>query len=69
LDNKKARLIAENFRIKCVEIVRIISIAKELNWIDALKPLFGKLIEQNRYFSHNLLNIISKKFKEHNLNT
>lgn len=64
LDDKKARTIAENFGVKCVGTIGVLSIAKELGLIDALRPLFETLISQKRYYSIHLLNAMLTKYNE-----
>ena len=68
LDDKKARLVAENFGVKCVGTIGILSIAKELGLIDSLKPLFETLIKMKRFYSINLLNTILRKYDEDKIN-
>ncbi len=69
LDDKKARSVAENFGVQCVGTIGILSIAKELRLIDSLKPLFEVLIENKRYFSIGLLNMVLRKYDEDNLSS
>lgn len=67
LDDKKARSVAENFGIKCVGTIGVLSIAKERGLINSLKPLFEILIENKRYYSIELLNSILNKYHESSL--
>lgn len=64
IDDKKARTIAENFGIRCIGTIGILSSAKEKGIINELKPLFKKFIENKRYYSLPLLNAILKKHSE-----
>ncbi len=58
LDDKKARTIAENFGIKCVGTIGLLSIAKDKGFIACLKPLFESFLRNNRFYSFELLNSI-----------
>ena len=58
IDDKKARNIAENFGINCVGTIGLLSIAKDKGFVDNLKPLFDQLIQNHRYYSIDLLNMI-----------
>lgn len=64
IDDKKARSIAENFRIRCIGTIGVLSIAKEKGLVDELKPLFEMFIKSNRFYSLALLNAILKKHGE-----
>lgn len=64
IDDKKARNIAENFDIKCVGTLGLLSMAREKELIDKLKPLFETLLNNDRYYSINLLNKILDKHNE-----
>lgn len=64
IDDKKARNIAENFGIKCIGTLGILSAAKNKGVIKELKPIFEKLIRNNRYYSLKLLNTLLEKHNE-----
>jgi len=64
IDDKKARDIAENFRIQCIGTMGILSIARGKGIIGELRPLFVVFMENKRYYSLNLLNAILKKYNE-----
>jgi len=64
IDDKKARKIAENFEIRCIGTIGILSIAKENGIVDELKPSFESFLKKKRYYSLNLLNTILKKYNE-----
>jgi len=64
IDDKKARKIAENFDIKCVGTLGLLLMAREKHLVDKLKPLFETLLNNDRYYSINLLNKILDKYKE-----
>lgn len=58
IDDKKAREIAENLGVNCVGTIGILSIAKDKGLVLELRPLFKAFIQNNRYYSINLLNSI-----------
>lgn len=64
IDDKKARAIAENFMIRCIGTVGLLSMAKEKGIIDELKPIFELLLKNKRYYSPALLNAILKMQNE-----
>lgn len=64
IDDKKARKIAENFDIKCVGTLGVLLTAKNKGMIDELKPLFKRLIKNERYYSIKLLNSLLEKCNE-----
>ncbi|MGB3587921.1 MAG: DUF3368 domain-containing protein [Tunicatimonas sp.] len=61
IDDLKARRIAENFNVKCIGTIGLLSIAKENGLITELKPLFETFLNHRRYYSLNLLNAILKQ--------
>src|SRR5699024_10029240 len=61
IDDKKARSIAENFDIKCIGTLGILSVAKSKGIITELRPVFEIFIENNRYYSIKLLNTLLEK--------
>jgi len=67
IDDKKARLIAENLGIQCVGTIGILSIAKEKGLLSELKPLFRMFLNNKRYYSIKILNEILTKHGEEGL--
>ena len=68
IDDKKARTIAENFGIKCIGTIGLLSAAKDKKIIIELKPLFENLLQNRRFFSINLLNTILEQHNEEKIN-
>lgn len=68
VDDKKARKIAENFNINCIGTLGLLVTAKNKGIIKTLKPLFKVLLENDRYYSLNLLNALLKKQNESIIN-
>ena len=64
IDDKKARNIAENFNVRCVGTLGVLSKAKEAGMIEHLRPIFMSLIKKDRYFSLRLLNTLLDKYHE-----
>lgn len=64
IDDKKARNIAESFDIKCIGTLGILSVAKSKGIIIELKPIFEKLLKNDRYYSIDLLNSLLEKHNE-----
>ena len=64
IDDKKARKIAENFKIKCIGTIGLLSIALDKGFIDELRPLFIKLLKNKRFYSLEILNHILDKYQE-----
>jgi len=64
IDDKKARSIAENFDIKCIGTLGVLSVAKTKGFINELRPLFELFLENDRYYSIKLLNAILEKHSE-----
>ena len=56
VDDKKARKVAENFKIKCIGTLGVLIAAKNEDLIPELKPLFVKLLQEKRYYNLALLN-------------
>lgn len=67
IDDKKARDIAETLNIKCIGTIGLIAAAKQRGLIEAMRPLFIKWIEENRFYSIKLLNKILEKYSEHKI--
>ena len=64
IDDKKARKIAENFDIKCIGTLGILSSAKSKGMIAELRPIFKIFLENERYYSIKLLNTLLEKHNE-----
>jgi len=64
IDDKKARKIAENFGIKCIGTIGILSLAKDKKIISELRPLFKVLLKNKRFYSIALLNSILENHEE-----
>lgn len=68
IDDKKARMIAENFGIQCIGTIGLLSISKDKGIIDELRPIFKAFIENKRFYSQNLLNLVLESKGEETLN-
>lgn len=64
IDDKKARKIAENFDIKCIGTLGILSVAKDKGLIKELRPIFKTFLKNDRYYSLKLLNILLERHNE-----
>lgn len=64
IDDKKARKIAENFDIKCIGTLGILSVAKDKGLINELRPIFKTFLKNDRYYSLKLLNILLERHNE-----
>ncbi len=69
IDDKKARNIAENFDIKCIGTIGLLSIAKDKKLIPELNPIFKQFLENKRFYSIELLNIILEQKGEEKITT
>jgi predicted nucleic acid-binding protein len=58
IDDKKARTIAENFGLNCIGTLGLLLSAKDKYFIESLKPLFEVFLQNQRYYSIDLLNAI-----------
>lgn len=67
IDDKKARTIAENFEVKCIGTIGILSIAKQKGLIPELRPLFHHFLKNKRYYSIKILNAILIQHNEEGL--
>jgi predicted nucleic acid-binding protein len=67
IDDKKARTIAENLGINCIGTLGLLSIAKDKQLFDKLKPIFEDLLKNNRFYSIWLLNAILTQKGEDNI--
>jgi predicted nucleic acid-binding protein len=56
IDDKKARVIAEEMSIACIGTIAVLIKAKQENLIKELRPLFVELLDKKRYYSVDLLN-------------
>ena len=64
IDDKKARKIAENFDIKCIGTLGILSVAKDKGLINDLRPIFKTFLQNDRYYSIELLNKLLERHNE-----
>lgn len=64
IDDRKARILAENFGVHCIGTIGILSAAKDKGLIDQLRPLFTLLLNNKRYYSVDLLNKLLLEKKE-----
>ena len=69
IDDKKARLLAENLGVQCVGTIGILSIAKERGLVSELRPLFHMFLNNKRYYSIRILDEILTKHGEERLET
>jgi predicted nucleic acid-binding protein len=67
IDDSEARVFAEKESINCMGALAVLIDAKNAGLIDALRPLFKMLLENNRYYSISLLNRILQENNERNL--
>jgi len=67
IDDKKARIFAENLGIQCIGTIGILSIAKQKDLVSELRPLFKMFLNNKRYYSIELLNEILTKYREESL--
>ncbi|MEI8271590.1 MAG: DUF3368 domain-containing protein [Paludibacter sp.] len=58
IDDKKARTIAQNYSINCIGTIGLLSIAKDKGLIESLRPIFLVFLNNQRYYSIELLNYI-----------
>jgi len=68
IDDKKARKIAENFGLNCIGTIGLLAVAKDKKIISELRPLFKIFLENKRFYSIKLLNIILANHKEKKIN-
>ena len=64
IDDKKARIIAEELGVVCIGTIGVLAFSKEQKFITELRPLFNQLIKKNRYYSKDILNKILLKYNE-----
>jgi predicted nucleic acid-binding protein len=67
VDDSDARIFAEKESINCMGALAVLIDAKNAGLIDALRPLFKMLLENNRYYSYSLLNRILQENNENML--
>lgn len=58
LDDRKARIAAESYNIKCLGTLGVLTLAKKKGYIKELRQYFIQLLKKERYFSISLLNQI-----------
>jgi len=58
IDDKKARMIAENYNVNCIGTLGLLSIAKDKGLVTDLRSLFVDFLNNKRFYSINLLNTI-----------
>jgi len=58
IDDNKARIFAESLNVNCIGSIGLLLKAKKMGLIRELKPVFLKLLDNERYFSKKLLNMI-----------
>jgi predicted nucleic acid-binding protein len=58
VDDKHARDIAESLNITCIVTLAVLIDAKRSGLLKEIRPYFQTLIENDRYFSTNLLNAL-----------
>lgn len=64
IDDRKARSIAETLGVQCIGTIGILSIAKERGIVKKLRPIFQTFLQEKRFYSLKLLNLILKKHNE-----
>jgi predicted nucleic acid-binding protein len=67
IDDKKARMIAEEMSIACIGTIAVLIKAKSENLIKELRPLFVELLDKKRYYSVDLLNKVLSSSNEKKL--
>jgi predicted nucleic acid-binding protein len=64
IDDRTARRIAETHGIQCLGSLAVLAKGRELNLINALRPLFSDLLSHNRYYKKQLLNLLLADYGE-----
>lgn len=64
IDDNKARTIAESLDVNCIGTIGLLLKGKQKGFLIALKPVFEILIDNNRFYSKNLLNDILEQTGE-----
>ncbi|MGB3850634.1 MAG: DUF3368 domain-containing protein [Tunicatimonas sp.] len=67
IDDKKARMIAENLGINCIGTLGILLTAKDKGSIDNLRSIFVEFLANKRFYSLQLLNNVLKQAGEETL--
>jgi predicted nucleic acid-binding protein len=67
VDDKEARRVAEERKIPCIGALGVLATAKDLGLVTALRPLFVKLLDADRYYSLPLINSILNSKNEKGL--
>ena len=67
IDDKKARMIAENLGINCIGTLGILLTAKDKGSIDNLRSIFVQFLANKRFYSLQLLNSVLKQAGEETL--
>ncbi len=68
IDDKKARNIAQNFGMNCIGTLGLLLISKEKKLIKELRPIFMDFLNNNRFYSLDLLNSILIENNEKGIN-
>ncbi len=64
IDDRKARSAAETMGVECIGSIGILVEAKHRSLVSDLRPIFVKLLKNNRFFSKKFLNGILGGFSE-----
>ncbi len=64
IDDNRARIIAESCNVNCIGSIGLLFKAKQNGLINDLKPIFRKLIENERFFSKKILNMVLIQARE-----
>jgi predicted nucleic acid-binding protein len=64
IDDRAARRIAEARDVRCAGTLAVLAKARELNLIDALRPLFETLLAYKRFYKKQLLNALLADYGE-----
>ena len=69
IDDKKARFLAESMEVNCVGSLGLLIEARSRGLIDELRPKFETWLDNERYFSRKLLNVVLEKMGEDRIET
>ncbi|MCF8362974.1 MAG: DUF3368 domain-containing protein [Prolixibacteraceae bacterium] len=69
IDDKKARNIAENFGMKCIGTLGLLSIAKDKNLVSDLRPIFIEFLKNKRFYTLKIMNLILQQQDEEAITT
>jgi predicted nucleic acid-binding protein len=64
IDDRAARRAAEAHGLNCAGVLAVLAEARELNGIDALRPLFETLLSCKRFYKKHLLNALLMDYSE-----